>query len=234
MSRYSDYVMALSPKLYWRLGDAAGFAQDASGNAHHATVAANIHYGETSSLVGDADTCMYFGGDSQQSVADHADYDPDYNVDFSIIFRCKFTAATDSMVLVSKWVAAAYPFQIITADTGKIAFYRYDATHNPVAKTAAVVNDGAWHQITCRKSGTKMQILDGATLGPEVTDTTDTTTTNAAYFNVGLLAGGSDYFTGYLDEIAYIPSAISWAQAQTLYQIGAGRQGGYYKNLYGI
>jgi hypothetical protein len=72
-----------------------------------------------------------------------------------------------------------------------------------LARSSAVVTDGRWHQITCRRAGSTLTILvDGATSG-SVAVPANVSVSNAKPMRLGgrALNGRSDQFGGSIDEV---------------------------------
>lgn len=225
---YAAYMLAaIAPAAWWRLGEASGHAQDSSGNGYHMTSSGNCTYSQTGALVGDSNTAIYFPGTAWQSIADTAALDPDYNEDFFIGMWIKWTGTATGKYPIAKWDAAVtnIPYIIQLAyegyTTGKLLFTVRDASsHLDLLATNAALNDGAWHLVIARRTGTTIQWFVDGVWETGAAQTVNTTTTNAIGTVFGCAAGGANLFTGYLDEVFFKKGTIVDEQASTLYYLG--------------
>jgi hypothetical protein len=221
MSVYSDFVLALGPRGYWRLNDASGNPQDASGNGYHMTSATNLSYSQTGALINDSDKAVAWNGSSSYSLIPSACLNPDYNSDFTIVFWVMTTSNTLNDIIMEKWGAGdtRVPFNIKENGDGTLKCSRWDGTYSPECYTGQM-EDGAWHFVVYRKSGSELRALTDATLGVAATDTCVAAMTNTATVRVGIKSGSTNLWAGTMDEIAYFNKALTWDQCTTMYSLG--------------
>ena len=88
-----------------------------------------------------------------------------------------------------------------------------------LVSTTTLPSDGAWHFITYTLSGTTNTLyIDGTSVN---TSTTATNTGAATALTAGMTPGGTNYFSGDLDEIRVYNRALSAAEISGL---AAGKQ----------
>lgn len=179
---YSAEVLADSPLLYWRLGDASGTtATDSSGNGRHGTYGGSPTLGTTGLLTGDSDTAVSFDG-----VDDAATYSG------TIL-------TTASTVTVEAWAKAA---AVANQDTllevsGTNVSVRW-LIGPTAAQTFAIVNPAGSGQATIALPAV---ISDGVRHHLVITYS-DTTDTASVYVDGSLVATGSISGTVTLSEVS--------------------------------
>lgn len=229
MSDYTTLMASLAPRAWWRCGDAAGAAQDASGNARHMSTFAGCTYGVGGALAAaESNNAISAAGAGYQRMASSdGNLDFAYNANFTITGWVKWTGQINAGAIVTKFnTGTGYPYDIFTenAVSARLGFRRYDSTVNPIAYSDAVLNDNAWHFFAARKSGGAGGLLelmiDGAVQISNSTDTTTGTTTNAAFVSMLAAQSASWFMTGAVDEIAIFGSALNWGQCAAIYTLG--------------
>ena len=133
------------------------------------------------------------------------------------------TATPDTATATSTWTAP-----------GRIFFgVRAQNNSTRTVNSAAAYNNNQWHQVTATMSSAGMRLyVDGVLVGSR-TDTTE----GEAYLGYWRLGGDNlggwpstpptRNFIGSVDEVAIYPSALTAAQVQAQYVLGADRRRGW-------
>jgi hypothetical protein len=220
---YAPFVLSLAPRAYWRLSDASGVPQDSSGNGYHSDGHNALTYHAAGASAKTPYGVTLNGSSSWVSFPD-ASCDPDYNVDFAVAFWVKTTNNTAVDIVMEKWGIGLNrtPWAVTDNGNGTLNFSRWDGTHIPVVYTA-VINNGVWHHVVCRKKGSELRCMTDGALNTAGTDTCNTAMTNIAPLSVGARSGGTNYWGGTLQEVAFwLGSVPDWDDFQIMYYIVAG------------
>lgn len=120
-------------------------------------------------------------------------------------------------------------YHIRVADTssnvtnGRVEFELSDGTFAELSSTTDV-KDGEWHHIVGLRSGSTGRLYING-----VEEDTNTVTTGeinpSASFEIGRHSGGTEYFSGQLDDIRVYKYALTAEQVQILYGSGTVRYG---------
>lgn len=225
---YASEVVADSPLLWWRLGDASGTtATDSSGNGRNGTYVGSPTLGTTSLLTGDSNTAVTLNGSTQYiTYADTTDL-----TSFAVEVWAKTTATTDRD-LVGRYdtTSGTQIFLIYMDSTGRAnAIVRTTLGQTFLTPSAGVgiINDGSRHHVALRfvqGGGTNnVQLYVDGTLVAQ-NSRTGTPTTADVVFQVGqaLGSGGSGgRWNGVVDEVAYYSTAVSAARLGVHYTAGS-------------
>lgn len=223
---YSSEVLADSPLLYLRLGEApgAGTAVDSSGNGRNGTYAGPPTLGATGLLYGDSDTAMGLAtGSGQTASVASASW---MNVStITVEAIVKFNANVDNGsgdAIVSRlnsnldWLLwRVFSSNVIEASVWNTAGTRYDV----VAPSAAV--NGTIYHVAFTFDGTNLKLyINGAVVA--TTAVSGTVRAGADPIEVGRYsASGATTPDGVIDEVAVYGSALSAARILAHYQASA-------------
>lgn len=222
---YPDVVLADSPRLYWRMGEASGLPQDTSGNALHATTTSGSpDYSQAGAIVGDANTAIAFDG----SGPDYFQRTDNALLDLADVFtlECwvKLTALDSGSTahgLISKQTGAYY-MRILSAD-GKLQLLRSETTLM-VSSTVGIADTTTFHHCVGTKTGATTKLyIDGVDRTGTVTN--DTCANNALALFVGAEVGGAEPAKATIDEVAVYPTALSAARVLAHYDSGMATAG---------
>jgi len=221
---YSADILALSPVLYWRLGESSGTsAVDASGNGHAGTYVGSPTLAQTGAIAGDANTAVLFNGTSQYVSGPSLGLATNAGV-LTYICWIKTTSTGDVLALAEGNSADANPicgFVLGDTGTGKIAFMFRGANNTIEFSSTGTVNDGNWHMLAAViDASLKMHFfVDGVSQGTPRQLVADTAVFNT--FSAAALTRTSvgSYFPGTIDEVAVFSSDQS-SQIASLYTAG--------------
>src|SRR5882672_1666536 len=214
---YSQVVMVDNPIGYWRLGETAGPAADASGNAHPSTVPTAVTYGVGGASPSDADTAMGINGTSSYA---------------SIPYTTAL--APTSAITLEVWLKTSSNPGVIAVllddENGgfqKGAKLNYDATGHAQFQidplfvlTSGVLTLNAWHHVVGTYDGTNARlyvdgnVVAGPTAGPYVVN-------DGGAITLGAITNGmSNFWNGKLDEAAIYSVALTASRVQAHYVAG--------------
>lgn len=223
---YSSEVLADSPLLYWRLGDASGTtAADASGNGRTGTYNGTPTLGATSLLATDSNTAVQFDGTN------------DY------VNRAASLMSASAQGSFEFWVKASTPgvdaviMQATGGSAGSFTDVRASATVagnievvvNPSGSGSVVLSfagalDNAPHHIVITYNDSTDNVrayLDGSLADSDI-HSVASSVLNISSVGVGATASGSTFFAGVLDEVAIYSSELSSTRVSAHYLAGAG------------
>lgn len=221
---YSSEVLADSPLVYYRLGEASGtVATDSSGNGRNGTYVSSPTLGVTGALTGDSDKAMTVAGGS------------------------RVDQAAAGWMAVGTWSVEAWVKpSTIAAGTVAIAA-RHSATDNlnwdllrvgsdvqwraknvGVATTYTVTAPGvlstsAWTHLVGTYDGANLRLhVNGVQVGGDVAMTNPINPISGPVLTVGALSANyaSVPFSGSIDEFAYYGTALSGARVAAHYSAG--------------
>jgi hypothetical protein len=218
-SYYSNIILGDAPWAYWRLGEASGNLNDATGNGRSITVssATGLTYSVAGPLVHDPDTAMSSDGtNSTQAYTATALYAP-------WTFECwaKPNTTANNAVAGSRFSSNGWDMQLDVSG-GKVHCDLGDggSTWYNTAADATVTWGSGWHHIVLVvSSGTYwiyfdgVQAATGSTTGGALTDSSH---------QVGLFGSGSGNprYNGSVDECAIWLSNLTAAQIYQHYEAG--------------
>lgn len=218
---YSAEVLADSPLLYWRLGDASGTtATDSSGNGRNGTYVGSPTLGATGLLTSDADTAVNFDGAN-----DGADYS-------GSILSAASAASIEFWVKVdalpggtARPVDTGPEFALFSLDSSGNLLCRIDPSGAGTADSTKALSVGVRYHVVATfdgaSPGTARVYIDGALHGTASIGTTATVTANV--LAVGKTAGSaSRFFDGTVDELAIYGTVLSPTRIAAHYDAGSG------------
>ena len=106
------------------------------------------------------------------------------------------------------------------ADAGKVVCFVRTPTNFATVKTSVVVDDGRWHRILYRQTGSAARELwfDGAQVSSDTTDiATDATVTAKYVGNNGDTAVNEPSLCTVSDVVTIVGNAITWEQAEAIF-----------------
>jgi RHS repeat-associated protein len=223
---YKDVVLGDSPAAYWRLGEAVGASSAAdSASSPDAGTYTNIPtLGQWGPLSGDPDRAVRLDGwGAFVDVPDAAKLKPASA--FSLEAWVKTTAANG--VVVDKPYAAGSTVSYslsVAAGKAKLAVNLSGGAYS-ISSTASI-NDGQWHQLVGTFASSTLKLyLDGASAATDVS-TSGSLQYSSLHLQIGRFdASGGNYLSGWADEIALYPAALSAAQVSAHYAAGTTANG---------
>ncbi|UOX99768.1 PKD domain-containing protein [Blastococcus sp. PRF04-17] len=216
---YPAMVRTDGASSHWRLGETSGPAADSVGT-RPLTVGSGVSRGVTGALSGDADTAYSFNGSATATLATQsATAAPN-----TFTAEAWFQTSSGSGGRILGFASAAsgssstYDRQVYLDSRGRVNFgVKTPANKNRLTvrtvTSSASFNDGKWHHVAASLSSAGMALYVDGTLVDARTDTTTGQAYNG-YFRVGSdrAMGGTNSFTGRIDEVALYPKALSGAR----------------------
>jgi len=200
-------------KGYWRF-ESGALTVDSSGN------------GRTLTAVSDpADGAGIFGGAVDLDGNDNYNFNnhADFNVAgaFSISAWVKHTSSPGFASVLTKGGSGgdgtfSYGLQITTNTCTANLWQSAGAGHMSVVHTA-VINDGNWHHLCMTYDGTTLKLyVDGVS----ASSTTKSGPWNNGTSNIGIgaRAGGTGFFTGSLDDVAFFNRLLSTTEVASIFR----------------
>jgi PKD repeat protein len=217
-ANYAAAVKADGAQSQWRLGEASGTAADAIGN-RPMTVGSGVTRGVAGALSGDANTAYSFNGSAQATLATQTASAAPNTFTAEAWFQSSSTSGGRILGFASaaSGNSSTYDRQVYLDTRGRVNFgvdvpNGRRSTERTVT-SAASFNDGKWHHVAASLSSSGMVLfIDGKQVGAQA-DATSGQSYNG-YFRIGSdrAMGGSNTFTGRIDEVALYPAALSAAQ----------------------
>ena len=199
-------------KAYWKFDEDTGTtANDSSGNGNTGTVS------NGSWLPGKINCCLSFNGTSSSVADTSASGLPAANAAQTV--SCwMYVSATPSAKATALAVSGSSSGVYIGYNSSTtFGVWTYSGTL--LVSTTTLPSADAWHFITYTLSGsTNTLYIDGTSVN---TSTTATNTGAATALTAGMTPGGTNYFSGDLDEIRVYNRALSAAEISGL---AAGKQ----------
>ena len=215
---YPALVKADGASNQWRLGETSGTAADAVGT-RPMTVGSGVSRGVSGALTGDTDTAYSFNGSTTASLATQTATAAPNTFTAEAWFQTTSTLGGRILGFASSaaGTSSTYDRQIYLNGQGRVnfgvEFPKGKTTTERTVTSSASFRDGKWHHVAASLSPAGMVLyVDGKQVGAR-TDTTVGQSYNG-YFRVGSdrAMGGSNSFTGRIDEVALYPTALSAAQ----------------------
>jgi hypothetical protein len=125
--------------------------------------------------------------------------------------------------IIQKWDGSGgYPYALVLNTTGTVSFSASDGTNTPtVTSGATTVNDDAWHHVVgTRTDGGQMKIYVDGSIKNTTSDNASLSTTNSTVVGVARRSGGSNYFSGLIDEVKIFNAALSAQEVSNEYATG--------------
>jgi PKD repeat protein len=218
---YGAAVHALTPDLYWRLGDTAGTtATDTSWSASPGTYRVGYTLGQPGALATVPDTAVQFNGvnglvSSNRSYANPTTYSEE------LWFSTTTTVGGKLIGFGNRQTGTSnnYDRHVYMLANGRLAFGVYTGTQNVITSTDAY-NDGRWHHMVATQSSAGMRLyVDGDLVA---TGTQAGTQSYTGYWRVGgdTSWSGNAYFNGSIDEVAVYPQALTPETVLQHFQLG--------------
>jgi len=213
---YSSEVLADSPGLFLRLGEASGTtAEDDSGNNRDGSYVASPTLGVTGALTADANTAVTLNGTTQYVEIANAAWQ---NTSALTVEAWIKTTGTS---VYSVWdrdsstgTQRVFNFNV-NETAGKLRFYRlYNAAGSFVADSVTStrnVNDGLWHHVAITYDGTTCVMYIDGVVEKTATMSGGIRSTSTTPLRVGAksITTPSQFFNGSMDEAAYYTSALT-------------------------
>lgn len=211
---YEQTVLANTPSLYLRLGEATGTnADDISGNNLDGTYVNTPTLSVQGAIINDGDTSITLTAASSEylTVADNALLDPGDT--FTIEAWVKKVAGV-AYTICDKGTDG---YQLHISAGGLLQLSK-TGTAVIVSSTTAISN-AVWTHVVATKATTTVKLyINGVDRTDTVTNQTIVGTATA--LNIGRTAAGAGYFDGSMDEFALYPTALSATQVLAHYTAG--------------
>lgn len=208
---YASEVLADSPLIHWRLGEASGTtAADASGGGHTGTYTGSPTVGVTGLLVGDSDKAAQFHSASDDALASAATVGPTTLTRFSIEAVVKITA---NLVGGSVLFALCDPtgsdpgFIELDYNTTLTVFFQGSSGVHVAAHS---FNFGQTYHVVGTFDGASLRLyLDGALVATTVAVDAGAPIAIPFCFIAGNFGGGGYATDGVVDECAFYGTALN-------------------------
>ena len=217
---YQGVILADNPEGYWRLGDSAATAVDATGNGHAGTYLNGVAQGQAGALVGDPDGAAGFNGSNHKvDIPYSADLNP---VSFSFECWAKVAPGTDGGHRSPMTSRANSPQSgyIFYAQGGRWQFWTGPGWQTVFAPTGSVVQDEWAHLVGTYDATTqeKKLYINGQLAGMATGVTVTPNPSAPLRIGAGATEGGGAYFfRGDIDEAAVYDTALSNVQIRRHY-----------------
>ena len=216
---YASAVKADRPLGYWRLGEAAGVAVDASGNHHDATPAGAPASLSPGALAGDTDPAMSFNGTSDELSVMAGALDPKSGLSLECWVDPSATSMGLPVLAGSDATADGVVLEVGPAgDTLSVDLVDTSGQSHAMASAAASVTHDHWYHVVATYDGSHGALyLDGA----RVAEIAGVFTPRASgRFDIGAAPFGSKYFSGGIDEVAVYGAALTPYRVAEHHRIG--------------
>jgi PKD repeat protein len=216
---YPAVVRADGATSHWRLGEASGTAADAIGS-RPMTVGAGVTRGVAGALASDANTAYSFNGGTTATLATQASTAAPNTFTAEAWFQT--TSGSGGRILgfasAASGNSSTYDRQVYLDSSGRVNFgvntlsNKNRLTERTVGSSASF-RDGKWHHVAASLSSAGMALYVDGKLVDARTDTTSGQV-YTGYFRVGSdrAMGGTNAFTGRIDEVALYPAALTSAR----------------------
>ena len=221
---YKENIQSYEPACYFRLGSIAGTAEpDWSGNGNHATINNLPTRGQPGAIPGESDGAMDFTGIGTNITWPGTMWDGtgDFTVNVWLkrtstalnnLFDRVHTGSFDNRLVVGCNFAAA----------GSIDFGWDDGpSDGTLSALGTNINDGAWHMVTWRRSGSTGEIFLDGVLQTNTTGTGPTSgdLANGNNFILGEHGNGDNDYTGDVDEFMFFTRALTNTEITEIYNL---------------
>ena len=218
---YGAAVFNDNPQSYWRLSEnTGGVAKDSGPNDNDGTYYGGVRRGEPGVVSGNSST---FFGENEAVVASEDSYSNPSVYSVETWFKTNTTQGGKLIGFGNQQFSLSnnYDRHLYMQDDGKLVFGTYTGALNTVT-TAGAYNDFEWHHAVATQSSAGIKLyVDGQLAG---TNPEAGAQDYSGYWRIGgdtTWGSSSPYFTGYLDEVAIYGSALTPAQVEQHYEIGA-------------
>ncbi len=226
---YPQTVLADHPLLYWRLGDSAGGAADASGQGQTGVYAGGTTQGTAGAIPDDSDGAVGFDGrtgivSSSNRYNDPRTYSLELWFKTTTLMGGRLFGFGDSQFGTS----SRYDRHIWMLADGQISYGVYTGSTVTI-RSPRSYNDGQWHHVVATLGPSGMALyIDGLLIG---SNSTTGAQSYSGYWRLGgdnlrgwalaqdsaSSAPPSYYFDGSMDEVAVYPSALGQSQVAAHY-----------------
>lgn len=214
---YSSEVLADSPVVYWRQGDASGSTMaDSSGNSRPASYVNSPTLGATGALYGDSDTAVTYNGTNQYGIVASAGAADTalkaISGAFSLECWVKLSSLTSNRGLFDRYggggaTESSYLFYLVS---GKPTFIVRNAGNSDTTlQAASALSSGTWTHLVATYDGTNMRIYVNGSLVGSPQASTFSSHNRSTLLNIGRFVFSSGHYAGDLDEVAVYGSALS-------------------------
>jgi hypothetical protein len=220
-NNYSARVLANQPRAYYRLDESSGTTMnDSSGNGYNGTLNGGYALSQPGLITGDADTCIQL-----TSGTGYVDVPAGLSLNGLGAFTIEAWGYITGGSATGRIVASDRPstnhagFEMALGTGGNYALASLSGTSYQCNFTAPSLNTRYHYVFTFDGSNLKVYINGANASTVAATGTLDAT---ANHINIGRNpSSGTDFFTGYVDEVAIYKYALSAAQISDHYTAGS-------------
>ena len=207
---------------YWKLDESSGNAADSSGNGFTGT-AANITYDASGKIGRDF---QFNGTSSDVNMGTSSTLKPTGNLSIALWFKTSSSATNMRMAGNDGYDTYWYGYYL--GFTGsQVRWVMADNVSHYLEKYSDTgLNDGAWHHAVGVWDSINHNMylyIDGLPYGGATAWAYNIAYAVSGGFHLGNIQGGSNWFTGNLDEVGLWNRILSASEVSYLYNSGAGR-----------
>lgn len=217
---FRDAVLALSPLVYARCGEASGTTMvDTSGNSHSGTWNGSPTFGATGLVTGDSDTAVSLNGSSQYAEVAAGSWANVSHFTVMAIIKTSATGGSNGQAIVDRHkFSTGNGFQFRLESNGKLSLYliNNNSVLGSFAQSSTALNNGTKHLVFGVCDGTNLRLnVDGSSAASVAnTNGQPVTTADGLRFGANRASGPSDLivtptFSGTLDECAYFGTPLT-------------------------
>lgn len=206
---YRQTVLSDAPRVYYRFDESSGNALDSSGNNNTATVGSSVTYSAAGAIANDSNKAYQFTGTANGRVNTPS---ITTGTTFSIELWMKTTSASTYAVL---WTQDNIQGLYYRGDSDKLDYY-----YGGDKLSSTSISRNTWHHIVISVSGGNgTYYVDGQPNG---------TFSGVGSVNLNRIGSNNipEPYVGYIDEVAFYPTALTQTQVTNHYQVGSGVYGG--------
>jgi hypothetical protein len=212
---YSSEVLADAPAAYFRMDQVSGLLADSTANGNHNTlVTGTATYSQPSLIASDlASTSVRFTGSQDFRSDDSA------TLDLGDVFTLECWGKRDAtqgtvQTMICKDVGA---YQLAWFTDNKLILAR-NGVAIIVSSTLAITDTTTAHHLVCTKNGATVKLyIDGVDRTGTVTNSTFVNNTSQLTIGSNGALTPGELYSGWLDEVAVYPTALSLARVQAHY-----------------
>ncbi|WP_420120736.1 PKD domain-containing protein [Nakamurella sp.] len=228
---YAQKVISDGASLLYRLGEPAGGVAFDSIGTNDGTPGADVSYGVTGALVGDASTAYRFPGTST-GIVSGPQTSASASTPFTLEAWTRTTSTNGGIILDFGNRATGNSTSLDRAlyfdNTGRIQFTVLSSGTLRTISSVNTYRDGNWHHVAATLSPAGMKLyVDGAQVASR--PATTTATTMNGFWRIGgdratslSPRPTSGFLNGDIDEVAVYPTALSDAAILNHFQVGTG------------
>lgn len=228
---YSSLVLGSKPKAYYRLNESSGtVASDASGNSNTGTyTGVGVTYSVTGAVINDANKAVTLNGTSGD-MACPAAVDPSTFTALTIECWVKLstlTLSTSPALFANEVVGASHKGVVLFFNSTATAlnFLLGNGTTATTCTGSFTFATGTWYHLAATWDGSTMTVyVNGVSKGTASFTGPIASSTNN--LTLGHNPGGTDFFTGSVDEFAVYPSSLPVTTLLEHYNVANQAQGG--------